>query len=315
MYELQVWGIEGEISVISPECLASAWLLSEKFGEEFVIIPSNNTNYSEIGRLPVLIDDITKKKYQGFEEIAGLIGFEPDNLELELFNQSLIKLLLNEFEILNQFNLYINTKNYSNYTIKLFKNYLPFPTMYNQPLKFRTYAQNMVQILGLHGNKRGLFNFTNSSVATTDTENIDETDDDGDETSQVALTGLHEKQLLKKSKQRNLLQESKNSFKCLNILNTELNSILEMYKKYPSLENNTNKYLLHAYLFSFMNKDLPDQFIKNNLFSKNQSFMETVVEESNNRNEKLKSYFSSPKIHQIPSLLNEIKYITGFIQY
>ena len=76
MLQLHVWGKDNEISIISPSCIASAYLLNQVLTPqniEFEIIPSNNTNLSDINQLPVLIDNETKEKYNGYNEIIRFI--------------------------------------------------------------------------------------------------------------------------------------------------------------------------------------------------------------------------------------------------
>lgn len=314
MLQLHVWGVDGEISVISPECLASAWLLNEQFSEEFTIVMSNNTNYSDIGILPVLIDETRGIKCQGFEQIVDFINFKFEDVKLELLNQSLMSLLNDKFAIINQYNLYINRENYANYTIKLFKNYLPFPMMYNQPLKLHGYAQQLVQTVGLSSNKGGFFNFAGNTSVVPATETVNE-DEDDEEAEEVALTSLHEKQLLRKSTQKQALQEAKTAFKCVNILNHQLDLIWDMYKQTPELKQGANKYLLQAYLISFINENLPDRFIHDNLTSKYSDKLKEMTSDARVSNEKIQGLFCQPVKEQVPSLINEVKYLMGYIKY
>ena len=93
--------------------------------------------------------------------------------------------------------------------------------MYNQPSKYYAQAQEQVKILGLSKQKL-VFDFTTGnneqgSIDVAPTELInDEDDEEGDEDgANVAISSLHERQLLKKSKSKQVLKESRNSMKCL----------------------------------------------------------------------------------------------------
>lgn len=306
MVELHVWGLNNQVSIISPECLASAWALGQKL-DNFQIICSNNTNISDIGKLPVLIDNNTK--YQGFEQIIRYLDYKFDDSTLNLLDQSLIALFLNKFEILSQYNLYIVRENYDNFTIKLFKDYLPFPMMYNQPLKFYGYAQNQVSILGLNNSNKGFFKFGNIQSEIPPTETVDDKSDD-----EVALTALHEKQLLKKNKKKQDLTEFKNCFKVSKILNESILDVTEIYKKNLNLLDGPNRLLLQAYLTSYTDNDLSNQFIKLSLES-HKDFVDDILKSTKELNENIIENFATPKSYQAPTLINEVKYLTGQIRY
>ena len=310
MVELHVWGNDGEISVISPECIASAWLLSMKKLPDLVIVTSNNTNFSDIGQLPVLIDG--EKKYNGYKQIcryidnvAGNTGSQTD----QLLDSSLISLLLEKFEVLNQYNLYVNSQNYEKFTRKLFQNYLPFPMMYNQPLKYYNYARDQVKLLGLGPSKTGFFSFSsNEPVAMTETLNDDIEDE---ENEQVALSGLHERQLLRKAKEKGVIQESKNSLRCLNLIHHYLEQILDIYKTNEPVKRTNHRVLLIAYMACFNYGKLPDGFIGRYL---NEKYGDLVKELENEK--QTLTYTTRPATsYESPSLINEVKYVAGLVKY
>lgn len=357
MLQLHVWGKDNEISIISPSCIASAYLLNQVLTPqniEFEIIPSNNTNLSDINQLPVLIDNETKEKYNGYNEIIrfieskylststklSLVSYLPsDSLkttEEKLINKGLINLLINKFEYINQYNLYLNNKNYENYTRKLFSSYLPFPMMYNQPSKYYAQAQEQVKILGLSKQKVSFFDFTTGtneqgSIDVAPTELIndedDEDDEEGDEDgANVAISSLHERQLLKKSKSKQVLKESRNSMKCLILITQYIERFKTIFQhqqrdsdeEFGFIFNNQNpsssEILFYAYIFCLTYEKLPDRFIFNYLKLK-QDYTLKYITEIMNKNQISKNKFRNPIGNEIPSLTNEVKYWIGSIEY
>lgn len=359
MIELHVWGHESEISVISPECLASAWLLKLHLTPQdiaFKIITSSNTNLSNTDRLPLMLvpkdRKVEKEKYEGFHNISKYVSssFGPGQLasginflpnegisskEKQLINSSLISFIENKIHNINQYNLYINTKNYEKYTRKLFQHYFPFPMMYNQPLKFYHAAQKQIQAIGLTANKTGFFSISGTdNVAQTEYFNDDMEEDN--ETDQVALSALHEKQLLAKSKNKDLLKESKNSLRCLNLINEYTNCVVLLYHEHnpsstPDLFSylfsreegdseviTSSELLLFAYIKSLCFPGLPDKFIANYLTMKYPKFLTFVCDTTEKLNEHLyqdRTIFREPRGDEIPNLWNELKYSTGYLEY
>lgn len=322
MLQLYVWGEGTEISVICPESLACSWLLASS-KKPYEIIPSNNTNISDINKLPVLIVD--DEKYHGFQEISRYIDLYPGdkvisnrNLtpEQELLNLGLINVVQRKIEYINQYNLYINTRNYEKYTRKLFLKYLPFPMMYNQPLKYYKDAQEQIKRLGLNPNKVGFFSLSGLDVAQTEVFN-DENDDD-DEASSVALSALHEKLMLAKSREKELLKESKNSLKCLNLINEYLGYFMNKDSKYvfEGTSLSSSEVLLFAYISALTYSELPDPFIANYLKMKYPEYLLFVEENIAKLNSLVdKSRFRPPTVEETPSLTNEVKYRLGYIEY
>lgn len=328
--ELHVWGNDGAVSVISPECLASCWLLNLQLSPQkipFTIVTSCNTNLADSGVLPLLIakEDGITTKHEGYERIADYVVKKyPGTTRIAegqtLANTSLISYINNKIKFLNQYNLYINTKNYEQYTRKLFQHYFPFPMMYNQPLKFYHTAQEQVRIIGLNVNKVGFFSVSGKyeePVAETEYFNHDADDDDNEgEEDEVAMSALHEKQLISKSKKKSVLRESKNSLKCLNLVNEYLGDVLQL----PGMDLvetlTTGEVLLYAYIWSLTYSELPDGFIKSYATMKFPEFTAqalTLIEELNHSLSH--ELFRGPKGDEIPSLYNEIKYSIGYVKY
>ena len=359
MLQLHVWGKDYEISIISPSCIASAFLLNQILTPqniEFEIIPSNNTNLSNINQLPILIDTITNKQYNGYNQIVEFIEWEyllsndcfknlqeqeQEQKQEKLINKGLINLLINKFEYINQYNLYLNNKNYENYTRKLFSFYLPFPMMYNQPSKYYAQAQEQVKILGLSKQKVSFFDFTTGnneqgSIDVAPTELIndedDEDDEEGDEDgANVAISSLHERQLLKKSKSKQVLKESRNSMRCLILINQYIERFKEIFhlqqqqqdqqnedKEFGFIFNNlkpsSSEILFYGYIFCLINENIPDRFIFNYLKLKHKYILE-FVEKFINNNKINENKFRNPIGKEIPNLINEIKYWIGTIDY
>ncbi|CAX43473.1 mitochondrial outer membrane protein, putative [Candida dubliniensis CD36] len=365
MLQLHVWGKDYEISIISPSCIASAILLNQILTPqniEFEIIPSNNTNLSNINQLPILIDTITNKQYNGYNQIVEFIEWEYllsndcfKNLQEQeqkqkqkqekLINKGLINLLINKFEYINQYNLYLNNKNYENYTRKLFSNYLPFPMMYNQPSKYYDQAKEQVKILGLSSKQKvGFFDFVNTNgnneprsgseleleVAQTELFN-DELSDEEDIEGNIAISSLHERQLLKKSKSKQVLKESRNSMRCLILINQYIEKFKEIFhlqqqqqdqqnedKEFGFIFNNlkpsSSEILFYGYIFCLINENIPDRFIFNYLKLKHKYILK-FVEKFINNNKINENKFRNPIGKEIPNLINEIKYWIGTIDY
>ncbi|CAI5756848.1 unnamed protein product [Candida verbasci] len=297
MLQLHVWGINNSISIISPECIAISWLIS-KSNLEYEVILSNNTNLSNLNKLPCLISETNQ--YNGFNEILNFIMddvYTPKNAEDQLINQSLTCFILNNFEVLNQYNLFMNGKNYEKYTRKVIVQFYPFPMMFNKSLKLYNNAEQLVKLSGL-GKKAGsgisFLKFANNEkeeeICQTETFNdeLDDVDENEveDEKRTKAISSLHEKQLLKKQQTKKILQESRSTMKCLNLLNQYLTSITKLKgdKKYLIGDKlSSSEILLAAYLFCLTSDQLPDRFIYNYLTHKTQvsNFIKDIRNEFN----------------------------------
>lgn len=295
MMELHIWG-DDTVSIISPECLATCWLASMVSGID--IITSCNTNLSKSGKLPVLITD--QNQYEGYIEISQFIcdNFKVDQLESpndlspanQLIDLSVINTIETKLRLINQYNLYIVTANYENVTRKLFKNYLPFPMMYNQPLKFYNIAQEEVKLIGI-GKPKGFLGFGSG-----------DTDDDLDKT--IPLSKLHEQQILSKNKEKLSIRESKNLFRACGLLDKIIGDITEIYKV-NQLGLTRSKVLLLAYIHT-LTTDLPDKSLLS-IIQNHEDFYKECQISIKSFNDSLKPLKPcSPS--QSPNLLNEIHY-------
>ncbi|CAH2352126.1 sorting assembly machinery 37 kDa subunit [[Candida] railenensis] len=345
--ELHVWGYDNEISVIEPECLASAWLL-QSLDISFKIVTSNNTNISPTHSLPLLIDE--EQKIAGYSSIFKFVSKKQEKKKNNLIEFALISYITENFKPLNQYNLYIKSDNYEKYTRKLFKNYFPFPMMYNQPLKFYYGAQELVSTVGLKSEGQGFFNFNGSGANVAETEMVNEST-----TDDVAISSLHEKQLISKSKQRKNLTEARYTLKCLTLMEEHMNHILKVYssesggtrKEEPEVQEeqeeqeenakneekdeskeNTNisvnlsdnfgigkfiasDMLLFAYIYSLTFKELPSTFILNFMRTKFSSFTSEALKHITQLNENLgDTLYKKPESSEIPNLWNELVYVT-----
>lgn len=341
MLELHVWGQNGEISVIDPEGLACAWLLSIHLvpqGINFKIVTSCNTNLADSGRLPLLLERKNGRisKYEGFSSICYHIStefpaestkFVPEeklSAQDQLVNLSLISYLNSTIRYVNQYNLYVNTQNYELYTRKLFLSYFPFPMMYNQPLKFYHTACDQVKLIGLGVNKVGMFSFSGSEVAETELVNSD-LDDEEDE---VAVSGLHERVILAKLKDKARLKESRNTLRCLHqlsryVTHVELlfkelnpNSPVEFAHLFRSKKVSSSELLLYAYCHCLTLNGLPDPFVLTYLETKFPTFWKfasTIIEALNSG--MAHQRFRNAEGGEVPSLWNEIGYTIGALRY
>lgn len=342
MLRLHVWGKGSEISVIDPESLACAWLLSIHLVPQevdFEIVTSCNTNLAVTHRLPLLISekDGNFEKYEGFTDISYFISteypaentkFVPDeklSARDQLVNLSFMSFINNTLRYVNKYNLYVNTKNYELYTRKLFRNYLPFPMMYNQPLKYYNNACEQVKLIGLGVNKIGLFSVNGTEGA--DTEMVN-TDDDESEFADTPVSGLHEQVIIAKLKSNAALKETKNTLRCLHQLSKYVthveclfkelnpNSPVEFAHMFRSKKVSSSELLLYAYFHCFTFSELPDIFVLTYLEEKFPTFWKfasTMIEALNSGLSHAK--FRGAEGSEKPNLWNEIGYVTGFVKY
>lgn len=337
MLELHVWGSDSRISVINPECLACAWLLSIHLVPQeipFRIVTSCNTNLADSGRLPLLVKKNSLKKYEGFGDIAYYISkeyptdstkFVPDEklpARDQLVNLSLLSYFSTTMNYINQYNLYVNSQNYECYTRKLFLSYFPFPMMYNQPLKFHAAACEQVKVVGLGINKVGMFSITGAADDVAETELVNDDSDD-----EVAISALHEKMLISKSKSKSSLRESRNSLKCLHLLNKYISHIQRLFEElnpnspvefahlFRSKKVSSSELLLYSYFYS-LTYELPDPFVANYLklkFPAFWKFASTITEALNSG--LARDNFRAPQGPEIPNLWNEVALTVGLLKY
>lgn len=365
MLDLHIWGHGLEISEISPESLACAWILlltARQTREDVRIVTSCNTNLSCSGRLPIIIKyktDGTRERYEGFQRISEylvsgvldipqstdfqLLSIKDSGIpEMELAAYSLEAYIQNNLYYINKHNLYMNSKNYEKYTRKLFSKYYPFPMMYNQPLWFYNQAQVETKTVHLDNKKTG-FLPQSLTTANPQTEYFnDDISDDETEKNEVALSSLHERQILNKSKKKEAFEESKNSLKCLHLLGVHIDQILQIYSLVGSKQDNsllplfarqlspreendthsriitTTEILLFAYINCLCSSRLPDRFIWRFLNTKYPIFLEEATKVTEKLNALLledSSLFRAPRGSEVPSLYNEVRYKLGFLSY
>ena len=224
-----------------------------------------------------------------------------------MINKGLINLLINKFEYINQYNLYLNNKNYENYTRKLFSSYLPFPMMYNQPSKYYAQAQEQVKILGLSKQKL-VFDFTtgNNEQGSIDVANgliNDEDDEDGETKTELMSPLVHYmKTIIKEIKIKTSIKESRNSMKCLILITQYIERFKTIFQhqqrdsdeEFGYIFNNQNpsssEILFYAYIFCLTYEKLPDRFIFNYLKLK-QDYTLKFITEIMNKNQISKNKF------------------------
>ncbi|EDK42929.1 hypothetical protein LELG_01107 [Lodderomyces elongisporus NRRL YB-4239] len=362
MIQLHVWGLQDKVSIISPQCVASVWLACLVLDSKaFEVVTSNNTNLSTSGEFPILLLE-NGQCISGYLAIALYLLSNYTSLETlqvlnnrqQLINVGLVSQLTETLEIINQYNLFINTTNYEKYTRKLLSNFYPFPMMYNLSLSFYNTAQQKVKLLGLDKSKTSLFNFSSNNadvvVAETETVNSEQSDseDVGEEGTNKGISGLHERYLLQKSKTKEVLKESKASMRCLMKVEKYVNEIEslkesengkeekrdeEKEKEKEKDDNQKNNRENSSYIFGNLpssgdilflaciycltSKEIPDRFIQDYLSSQKASFSETAklkIDELQ-KNTITNCTIRPPKGREIPSLYNEVMYWTGYVKY
>ncbi|KAG7195457.1 uncharacterized protein KQ657_003219 [Scheffersomyces spartinae] len=338
--KLHIWGQGIEPSVISPECIASAWLICQVLDStEFQIVTSNNTNISDIGKLPVLItkDD---GKLNGYEDIANYL-LKGDNLkgkiikaEDQVLDFTLMHFLQTRFDALNKYNLYGDTKNYEIYTRKLYPKFLPFPMIYNQPSKLHTEALEQAQLFGLGSKSLGFLGFLGlaktSDEIIPDTEYINSSQDNDEEEEdydhddgkeQKPISSLHEAQLIQKSKKKALLKETRTSIKCMNLLGKYLGQLTILSEKnefkFGTSERITPSELLFlAYMYALTYDGLPNRFLFQYLSTQKKHILDSVKVPIQDFQKNMEfSTFTQPSSSESPSLWNEILYQFNKLTY
>lgn len=333
--ELHVWGTGTQISVIDPESRACAWLLSLHLAPQnvpFKIVPSSNTNLADSGRLPLLLvkEGSVVSKYEGYNYISWYVcdkfpnesKFIPDSrlsaYEL-LMNLTLVSFITGKIQNVHKYNLYVNRQNYELFTRKLFRNYLPFPMNYRQPLRLYNEACEQVKLIGL-GSTRTTFMGLSGESETQDLE-----DDDEDT---VAISALHEQILALKEKDKSLLRETRQSLRCLSLLGDYIGHIYNLFNELnPNLpvefahlfrakKISSSELLLYSYIYSLTRDELPDKFVATYLSNKFPAFWDfskTLIEALE---ASLKpNHFRTPSGAELPLLLNEIGYQSGMLRY
>lgn len=331
MAELHVWGSDGETSIISPECTAVYYVASLVEDDSLKVVSSSNTNLSKSGKLPVLVTE--GEVIEGYEEIVDyichnykvsseLLPLKDLSASLQLVNKSLIHFLSTKVHYINQYNLYVNTRNYEEHVRKLFKNYLPFPMMYNQPLKYYNTAKEQVKLIGIGENQRKFLSFGADP----------EDNDDFDDTKPISK--LHEKQLLLKNKEKMSIRESRNTMRAMNLFDeylTKYEMIVETTDSLPAEPEaepeaqepekhsnsefrllcpgklTTSDILLVAY-FRSLTSTLPDQNLSNVFASHSTIYQWLTATKSHFDELTAHTIIQPPTGDQIPNLFNEIKF-------
>lgn len=310
MVQLHIWGKDQDVSVISPESLACVWLVSSI--KDIDIVSSNNTNISQSGQLPVLITE-TNVILEGYANISNYICENyaipeviVNNSQLsnrqKLMNMGLMTFIDTKLKMINQYNLYISPENYEKFTRKLFKHYLPFPMMYNQPLKFYNTAQQEVKTVGIgEYNRRFLWGGAGGG---------DDDDDDNHEFDNTApISKLHERQLLAKNNKALSVRDKKNTLRAMNLLDEYLNTCKSSFDKFDAFDGQltTGQVLFYAYLVSICCELLPDQVLHEFIRTNHKDIYEQFggIRAQLDKNVAI---MRPPTGHEVPSLINEIYY-------
>lgn len=336
--ELHVWGHDGDLSIIDPESRACAWLLSlhlSAIDVPFEVVTSCNTNLADTRKLPVLIvsGGPKQEKHEGFYSIVEFVSslhpaeskFIPNgrlsSTEM-LVNLTLTKYIQNTFHCIHQYNMYVNSRNYSQFTRKQFSSLLPFPMYYNQPLKMYDNACEQVTMIGLSAPSSGFFGFSGPVPSTETVKDSDDEDDDEDyDTSDpIALSALHEKVILAKNKDKELLLELSMGIRCLRVVDDNLKHVMTLFKDlnadspvefahlFRPTKISASEILLYAYIYSMVHPSLPDHFVRDYISEKFQPFFlfsATIIEALNECLSK--GDFRDAVGDEVPSLWNELK--------
>ncbi|AGO11901.1 AaceriADR136Cp [[Ashbya] aceris (nom. inval.)] len=135
MATIHLWGVDGSPSLISPESIALFWLVNT-FEIECTVVFSNNAHLSPREELPLYLGEDGSAAYE-YQEIVELLLAR----ELSLEERSLLCWAAERCGELSDYQLYINRKNYEQYTRRVFSQLLPWPLWYNSPVQGRERAR------------------------------------------------------------------------------------------------------------------------------------------------------------------------------
>lgn len=135
MAVIHLWGFDERPSLVSPESIGIFWLVNY-YNISCTIIFSNNTDMSPNKELPLGIFPDGFIAYGFLSIVERLLNF--NGLLLEL---SLVQFTLSKINALTEYQLYLNKKNYEQFTRKVFSYLLHWPLWYNAPLHYRNIAK------------------------------------------------------------------------------------------------------------------------------------------------------------------------------
>lgn len=296
--ELHVWGNQDEFAIIDPESIASIWLLNLLLPKsDFTVIPSSNDKLAPTGKLPCLFHE--QKIVDGYKNIVQYLESLRYSLDSDLssyqqaVNQSLTIYAQTELSLMTNYSLYLNKRNYEEYTRGVFSHYLSFPLQYNTPISFRSLAKTKCLEIGLMvEDKSDLEEDMLKSVPTISSK----------------IQKLKSDQMIE---YKLLMKNSKTNFKCLNYVQSNLIDFLNRLNMeiQPNDERNidifpvfqkdqiksSGELLILSYLNTLLSSKLPDQFIRDYIkVSISSSNMDLILSEIEKMNDLLKSTPTRP---------------------
>ncbi|ODQ81497.1 hypothetical protein BABINDRAFT_159777 [Babjeviella inositovora NRRL Y-12698] len=317
MLELHVWG-DDSISPISPESLASAYFLASHLAPaQFSIVTSSNTNLSPTGQLPVLRDD--KRIVDGYTDIVAYVTqhYSADARiaeltgEATLLNDGVIAYIRDKLQYITQFVLYIDSNNYTNFTRPLFQRYLPFPMMYNQPLKFYDAAEEACESIGLKVPNAGFLSHI-GFVGDAREEDMREADVGADD---VALSQLHATQMLKRKEEKSVLANTAQMLRCLRFFKEYMDDIVLILgaEKYAFGDKiSTCEILLYAHLECMSFPGLPNQAVGTYFEEKYPELHQRFVVVKTELDARLRAVVvERASDEDAPTLVNEVRFVAG----
>lgn len=152
-YTYHLFGVDGDPSLLCPESVALFWVLNSQANNisQYEVVFSNNTDLSPIKELPLLIVDshISDKHIEyhaGFNDIIQYLiknNQFKGNTSLSLDIIAALEFLTTEFKYMTLYQLYLNKKNYTNYTRKQFSKLFYWPAWYTAPLQIRSKVRDI----------------------------------------------------------------------------------------------------------------------------------------------------------------------------
>lgn len=243
--KLYLWGLESSGHPISGESIALAWYLQcNKCDSQVDIVFGNNTDMSPLGRLPVLhlghennTDNTGIEYVHGFEDIVmKLFPKVRDEYTTtqKLMEKSAFSILNSDLRLLNEYQLYLDKKNYVEYTRKEFSKLFYFPFNYNSAYELRNKAKQDCAHL--------------EYLSTDDNEDIDDiTKNENTEDYELAQSKTFKIQGMKKRQQAEELKSIRLNRKYMKALVDFLDQWKDVSSELP--DTSPAFYLFHAYMY------------------------------------------------------------------
>lgn len=271
MTNVYVWGDGSQLASFDAPSIAIAHYLALYY-PDIKLIPNSNVSGSYNGTLPMLITENGQQihGYKGIVEYlkGNFIGNgkleEQKDAEMNLIYGGFMESLLETFEVITAYNLFLNKDNYIKYTRPLFKNLLPFPLQYGTPLRLKRAASDLCENYGITADD--LFKDENSH----DLEMIKAKEKELNSTP--VLNNVQKLQVEKSLNDLAMKKSALTNMKCVDLLD----EIVSQYKKLKIKDTSACGILFLSYLQVNTLPALKCTFVKEFLRQKSPSLLDLV---------------------------------------